>query len=108
MGATDYTNRLLSLVCVVRIDGDAMIFCVETVGYPDGSFHFTFSHHIDSDTWTVAYERGYRAPNYPVPVTLDVADISIAWACMSRCQCSVCVEHYMDSLETDFPDAFLD
>ncbi len=41
-----------------------------------------------------------------LPVTLDVADISIAWASMSRCQCACCVEHFMDSLESDFPEAF--
>lgn len=41
-----------------------------------------------------------------LPVTMHVANISIAWASMSRCQCACCVEHYMDSLETDFPEAF--
>ena len=41
-----------------------------------------------------------------LPVKREEADIAINWACISLCQCPCCVEHFMDGLECDFPDAF--
>lgn len=52
------------------------------------------------------YAVGASPPNYPVPVTVHVSDIAINWACISRCQCPTCLDHYMDGLELDFPNVF--
>ena len=53
-----------------------------------------------------AYLRGARKPHYSVPALKANADIAITWASISLCQCACCLDNYMDSLESDFPQAF--
>lgn len=71
-------------------------------------YHFNVltTKQIDKTTWGYMYKLGYREPRFPLPVTRHVADVSITWACISLCQCPCCLDHYMDGLEADFPDAF--
>jgi hypothetical protein len=56
--------------------------------------------------WQGAYIKGYREGNYPVPVTLDIADSSIGWTLLSGCPCdgccTVCCSNFIDQLWDDY------
>ena len=56
----------------------------------------------DAAVWQHAYEIGYRKPNYPVPATLENADISIGWTHLTLCPfglCAACLDNYLSAIE---------
>lgn len=85
-----------------------MTITVESLQWPDGSHHWSATRAIDSDTWTVAYELGYRSPNYPMPATLDDAESALNWLMLSSCPhkdgpCNICIGKFIDQILYDFP-----
>jgi len=49
------------------------------------------------------YQSGQGMAHYPIPATLDNANMAIIWSCLASCPlpngpCNVCIDNYMDAL----------
>lgn len=59
----------------------------------------------DDWAWYGSYYLGYRKPNYPMPVTIEQADMTTnyRWLC-GHCPepngpCKVCIDEWIDAIE---------
>lgn len=70
-------------------------------------FHLT-THSVDATTWAIAYTKGIREPNHPLPVTIGNAETATNWLILSSCPhiggpCWACLDKWEDQMIWDFP-----